>query len=172
MLDFNGGTCVSYDIMGHSGKSWTCNQWAWPEYLKIATAFGWVPEGAFFKSDEAGFGPHPSGSYLGNDWQQVTDSDARAFAAALLLAIATIKAVQPMTDRQLAALRAFKLDTSEPCFERKELGTGVLMVEADYFRINVGKVCTVQTCREIFCVNVCPMMRLADVAAAGGFTIA
>jgi hypothetical protein len=80
---------MSYEILGSRGQYWTCQQGAWSDYLKLATAFGWAPEGAFFRDDERGFGPHDSGSYIGNDWQQVGDDDARAFGAALHLAIAT-----------------------------------------------------------------------------------
>jgi hypothetical protein len=70
---------MSYEILGNNGKYWTCHQLAWPDYLRVAAAFGWAPEGAFFKNDELGFGDHPSGSYTGNDWQQVTDADATTF---------------------------------------------------------------------------------------------
>ena len=89
---------MSYEILGSNDKYWTCHQYAWRDYLKVATAFGWAPEGAFFKCDEGGFGEHPSGSYLGNDWQTVTDDDARAMATALNLAVATINAGSQRTD--------------------------------------------------------------------------
>jgi hypothetical protein len=67
---------MSYEILGSKGQYWTCQQGAWSDYLKLAAAFGWAPEGAFFRDDERGFGPHASGSYIGNDWQQVGDDDA------------------------------------------------------------------------------------------------
>jgi hypothetical protein len=72
---------MGYEFWGRKGKYWSCHQEDWRFYLDVATAFGWVPEGAFFKCDEGGYGEHPSGSYLGNDWQIVTDDDARAMAA-------------------------------------------------------------------------------------------
>jgi hypothetical protein len=149
---------MSYEILGSSGQYWSCNQLAWRDYLKVATAFGWTPEGAFFKCDEIGSGEHPSGSYLGNDWQIVTDDDARATAAALNLAVAAINAGAPMTDDQTTALRAFEI---EPLFDD----------DAESLAS-----CSVQTIRtrngSSFKINVCHMMALADVANAGGFTIA
>jgi len=42
---------MSYEVLGSKGKYWTCHQFAWHDYLKVAIAFGWVPEGAFFKCD-------------------------------------------------------------------------------------------------------------------------
>jgi len=55
---------MSYEILGSKGQYWTCQQGAWSDYLKVATAFGWAPEGAFFRDDVRGFGPHDSGSKL------------------------------------------------------------------------------------------------------------
>jgi hypothetical protein len=34
-----------------------------------------MPQGAFLQCDEGGLSEHPSGSYLGNDLQMVTDDD-------------------------------------------------------------------------------------------------
>src|SRR4051812_5064336 len=108
---------MGYDMLGDTGKDWSCGQLAWRDYLVLATAFGWAPDGAFFKCDEAGFGEHPSGSYLGNDWQQVTKDDACGMAAALNLAVATINAGSPMTDNQVTALKKFEEIDEEPAFK-------------------------------------------------------
>src|SRR4051812_43009313 len=96
---------MSYELLGSTGKYWTCHQLAWRDYLMVATAFGWAPDGAF----NGHFGEHPSGSYLGNDWQQVTDDDARAFGAALNLAVAAINAGSAMTNAQVTVLKAFQI---------------------------------------------------------------
>ena len=88
---------MSYEILRSNGKYWTCHQSDWGGYLDVAIAFGWLPEGAFFKCDEGGFGEHRSGSYIGNDFQIVADDDAHAMAAALNLAVATIDAGSPMS---------------------------------------------------------------------------
>lgn len=96
---------MGYDILGGRNGSWHCHQSDWRYYLDVAKAFGWVPQGAFFKCDEGGYGEHPSGSYLGNDWQIATDDDAHALAVALNLAVATVNTGSPMTDEQAAALK-------------------------------------------------------------------
>jgi hypothetical protein len=167
---------MSYEILGSNGKDWTCHQLAWRDYLKVATAFGWAPEGAFFKCDELGFGEHPSGSYLGNDWQMVTDTDACAMAAALDLAIATINAGSPMTDNQAMALKEFEIDESEPFWKRLNLTekqrAGWLKIEADYLAAHPDEVRTIHTSHGTFDINIRQIMDLADVVSAGGFTIA
>ena len=40
---------MSYEILGSTGKNWSCHQSIWGLYLDLAEAFGWKPEGAFFK---------------------------------------------------------------------------------------------------------------------------
>jgi hypothetical protein len=112
---------MSYDIISKSSdKRFNCNNWAWPKYLAVGTAFGWVPAGAVFPIEFWGGGSEPiiserpSRSYFGNDWQQVTDDDALAFGAALELAIAAINAESPMTDSQEAALKEFEVTSDDP----------------------------------------------------------
>jgi hypothetical protein len=166
---------MSYEILGSNGKYWTCHQSAWPDYLKVATAFGWAPEGAFFKDDEGGFRPHSSGSYLGNDRQQVSDDDARAFGASLHLAIATINAQSPMTDDQATMLKAFEIKESEPFLTRfltQQQRAGLLKIEAEYHAAHPDEVRTIRTRHGTFDVNLRGMMDLAQAVSAGGFTIA
>lgn len=138
---------MSYEILGNNGQYWSCNQGGWSAYLKVAIAFGWAPEGAFFKDDEAGFGPHPSGSYMGNDRQLVTDEDARAFGAALRRAIAAADLNLPMTADQKDALAAFREEQLpwEADFRRQG--------EADFYHLSA-------------------MRALANVVSDGGFMIA
>jgi hypothetical protein len=166
---------MSYEILGSDGKYWTCHQMAWRDYLKVATAFGWAPEGAFFKNDEGGFRPHPSGSYLCNDWQQVGDDDARAFGAALNLAIATINAHSPMTDDQAMILKEFEIQEGEPfyiSFFNEQQRAAHLRLEAEYLAAHPDEIRTIRTRHGTFEVNLRMMMDLAEVVSAGGFTIA
>jgi hypothetical protein len=165
---------MSYEILGSNGNYWTCHQSAWPDYLKVAAAFGWAPEGAFFKDDEGGSGPHSSGSYLGNDRQQVTDDDARAFGAALHLAIATINARSPMTDDQAMALKEFEIEESGPFYTMlsEKQQAGFLKIEAEYLAAHPDEIRTIRTRHGTFDVNLRGMMDLAEVVSAGGFTIA
>lgn len=82
---------MSYEISGRHGSYWSCHQEDWQDYLDLAVEFGWEPAGVFFKCDERGYRPHPTGSYLGNDFQTVTEEDAVAFSAALNRALAAGK---------------------------------------------------------------------------------
>jgi hypothetical protein len=149
---------MSYEILGSNGKYWTCHQSAWRDYLKLATAFGWAPEGAFFKCDEVGFGAHPSGSYLGNDWQMVTDDDAHAMAAALNLAVAAINAGSPMTDNQAAVLKAFAIDDRESVFMAVKLTekqrAALPEIKAQYLAVHPDEVRTIRTSNGAFDVNI------------------
>jgi hypothetical protein len=166
---------MSYEILGSKGQYWTCQQGAWSDYLKLATAFGWAPEGAFFRDDERGFGPHDSGSYIGNDWQQVGDDDARAFGAALNLAIATINAHSPMTDDQAMILKEFEIQEGEPfyiSFFNEQQRAAHLRLEAEYLAAHPDEIRTIRTRHGTFEVNLRMMMDLAEVVSAGGFTIA
>jgi hypothetical protein len=106
-----------YELFGSTGMYWSCHQCDWGKYLDLAIAFGWLPEGAFFKCAEGGYGEHPSASFTGNDFQVVTDSDARAMAVALNRAVSTINAGSPITDEQTAALKALEFEDREPILE-------------------------------------------------------
>ena len=166
---------MGYDILSKSGKSFWCQQSAWPDYLEVAIAFGWAPAGAFFKNDEAGFGPHPSASYLGNDWQQVTDDDARAFGAALNLAITTVKAGSPLIDDQAGKLREFEVDDCDPFADfdlTEESRDALVKIRSLYLAEHPREVRTIHTRCGSFDVNLRGMIDLADVVSAGGFTIA
>jgi hypothetical protein len=150
---------MSYEILGKSGNYWTCPQCSWQHYLRIATAFGWAPDGAFFKNDEGGFGPHPSGSYLGNDWQLVTDEDARAFSAALNLAIDAVNAGSPLTADQADALK--NMLTADQADALKNIEVTSNDRYADFDPNEQSCVASLSTIAD-----------LAEVAALGGFTIA
>ena len=165
---------MSYEVLGSNGKYWTCHQGAWRDHLKVATALGWAPEGAFFRDDERGFGPHDSGSYIGNDWQQVGYDDARAFGAALHLAIATINARSPMTDDQAMALKEFEIDKSGPFYTMftEQQQASFLRREPEYLAAHPDEIRTIRTRHGTFDVNLRMIMDLAEVVSAGGFTIA
>jgi hypothetical protein len=166
---------MSYEILGSTGKYWTCHQCDWGDYLDVAVAFGWEPAGAFFKCDEGGHGEHPSGSYFGNSFQIVTDGDARAMAAALNRAVATINAGAPMTDEQAAALKALEIDHHDPLLELKwtEMQRAdLLRMRNEYLAAHPNEFRSIRTHLGTFDINVRGMMDLADAASAGSFTIA
>jgi hypothetical protein len=105
----------------------------------------------------------------------VTDDDARAMAAALNRAVATINAGSPMTDNQVVALREFEIRNG-PAWPGVELTerqrAGLLMIEAEYCAKHPKEVRTISTHLDTFDINIRGMMDLADVASAGSFTIA
>jgi hypothetical protein len=49
-----------------------------------------------------------SGEYTSNDWQRVTDEDARAFSASLRRAIDAVMMESPLTEEQTQAMRVFE----------------------------------------------------------------
>lgn len=166
---------MSYEVLGRNDTYWSCHQGAWRHYPGVATAFGWVQEGALIKCDEGGYGEHPSGSYLDNDRQKVTDDDAQAMAAALELAIATINAGSPMTDGQAKALRTLETDHQNLLmeFERsQQQQAGLLTMRNEYLAEHLDGVRTVRTSNGTFDINIRQMMDLIDVARIGGLTIA
>lgn len=164
---------MSYEILSNSGKYWTCHQSAWADYLMLATTFGWAPEGAFFKEDEGGFGPHPSGSYLGNDWQKVTDQDARAFGAALHCAIGAVRAGAALTADQAAVLELFETneDDESDLFGKPGETSQTPAIRHQEPTLDKESVYD-PTHRRCFIVNLNLVMDLAEIAARGGFTIA
>jgi hypothetical protein len=154
---------MSYEILGNTGKYWTCHQEAWVHYLRLATA-GWEPQGAFLKRDEGGLSEHPSGSYLGNDFQMVFNEDARTMSAALNLAVATIDAGGPMSEVQATALAAFAV-----CEEESVL-VGLRLTKEQEAEERAAKQRWVRTLNVD--VDIRGIIGLADAANAGGFTIA
>jgi hypothetical protein len=164
---------MSYEILGNTGKYWACNQHDWPDYLKLATAFGWVPEGAFFKCDEMSFGQYSSGSYLGNDLQQVTDGDGRAMQAALNLAVASVNAQTTLTKEQAIALEAFALQDRDPLsnYLSEPQRSAHQKFEMNYLIDHPRVVRTLRTGCGTFDVDMREIIALAD-AVGGGFTIA
>jgi hypothetical protein len=166
---------MGYDILGKAGKYWNCHQSDWINYLEVATAFGWAPEGTFYEGDKGGVGEQLFASYLGNDRQRVTDNDARAMGAALNLALATVNASAPMTDNQLAALKALKLFDCELLSENpqftEEQRVKLRKIEADALAAHLSEVRTIRARDGTFDIDVRGMIDLADLASAGGFRI-
>jgi hypothetical protein len=69
--------------------NWAC----WRHLLKMAHEFGWQPAGTEEPTWPQGLGPKPIlgakwyGGYFTNDFQKVTDSDARQIGIALLRSV-------------------------------------------------------------------------------------
>ena len=77
---------MGIDLVG-AGGSISLSFDFWRDCHRLAVAFGWHPGGTI--------GPHQlssdwDGGYFTNDWQLVTDDDAKAMAAALYRAVAAV----------------------------------------------------------------------------------
>jgi hypothetical protein len=92
-LDYVGVAVRKGKGNGHDilGRDWDfrCSTTFWEECLSLAEAFGWERAGTVAPATCHQGDCHDSwdGNYRTNDYQQVTDDDARAFAAGLKRAI-------------------------------------------------------------------------------------
>ena len=99
---------MGMDISFRRGE-FRCSARFWVECLTLAEVFGWNPAGT-----EAPSGCQPcsaddwGGNYWTNDYQQVTDDDARAFAAALRRGIEAVMMETPLTIEQAQAVKVFE----------------------------------------------------------------
>jgi hypothetical protein len=75
------------NVRGHGSEGF--NDAGWRAVLELAIEYGWQPEGTAPPDDNSGTW---NGNYFSNDFQQVTDSDARTLAEALLRAVAALDA--------------------------------------------------------------------------------
>jgi hypothetical protein len=106
---------MGVDLFDHGGASF--NWHGWRHCLEIAEKFGWVPAGTEAPSWNEGGEILPadrdlewSGSYCSNDYQSVTDADAKAIARALFRALGAVGTDQTLRAEQLAALEEANLD--------------------------------------------------------------
>lgn len=74
------------DLLGNHGDE-RFSASAWRQCLKRAIQFGWEAEGTAAPTNWSG---EWNGGYIGNEWQALTDRDARALGEALVRAIATL----------------------------------------------------------------------------------
>ena len=82
---------MGVDLFGkHGGEMF--NWHGWRACLERAIEFGWTPEGTLAPTD---FSSEWQGGYYSNDYQVVTDSDARALGEAVLRAVAALSARAP-----------------------------------------------------------------------------
>jgi hypothetical protein len=134
---------------------------AWSYCLGVAAAFGWQPEGTeaetYYNEDGTiydGLGD-AGGSYFYNEGQRVTDSDAKALAAALDRAIRALAAGDRLSSEQLMALAG-------PGQQRPPWNKATEEILANHFG-------TVHT--PTFSYDAQLLSLLADFARESGFTI-
>ena len=90
---------MSVDLIGHGDASFNWDSWR--ECLDIAIAFGWQPAGTIAPTYHDGAW---AGGYCSNDFQEVSDSDARALGRALHRAVTSVRTGQALTEEQAAVL--------------------------------------------------------------------
>ena len=90
---------MGIDLIGHGGASFQWNDWH--QLLRVAIAFGWQPAGTIAPPEYDG---DWNGGYCSNDFQEVSDSDARALGTALHRAVTSVRTGQALTEEQATAL--------------------------------------------------------------------
>ena len=92
------------------GASLSMDWDTWRSCFRIASAFGWSPAGTAPPDDfdEVRRAANPTvkwdGGYFSNDYQRVTDADAKDFAAALFRALRAVRSGEMLTVEQHLAL--------------------------------------------------------------------
>jgi hypothetical protein len=79
---------MGIDLLGDHGDE-RFNAFGWRECMERAIEFGWIPEGSVAPMNFIG---EWKGGYFTNDYQMVTNRDARALGEALLRAVAALSA--------------------------------------------------------------------------------
>jgi hypothetical protein len=99
---------MGMDILGR-GWDFSCSAAFWAECLAVAQACGWEPAGTIAPAPcHQGGNRAWNGGYRSNDYQEVTDADARAFSAALYRAIDAVLMETPV--KQPQGLKAFECE--------------------------------------------------------------
>lgn len=86
---------MGVDLLSDHGDE-RFSAWAWDHCCERAIEFGWKPEGTVAAKEFPG---EWSGGYGGNDFQMVTDSDARSLGEALQRAVSFFCAITPFLSR-------------------------------------------------------------------------
>jgi hypothetical protein len=97
---------MGVDLMGPHGEA-SFNWPTWRHCLKVALVFGWRPAGTVLRTD---YDDRWGGTYFSNDYQEVTDDDAHALAAALYRAVTALWTGQGRTEEQVKACDGVSVD--------------------------------------------------------------
>lgn len=126
---------------------------AWCDCLERAIEFGWNPEGTVAPTVPVGWVGEWNGGYHGNNYQQVTDRDARALGGALVRAADALSAQAKLRRRRAQLRLVSSVQSNVVAIERPPRGE--FFEEEDPLEA------------EIHCLR-----RLADFALKGGFVVA
>ena len=99
---------MGMDILFNRGD-FRCSARFWGECLTLAEVFGWIAAGTEAPCEcvQGVITRDWGGGYGTNDYQQVTDEDARAFAAALKRGIEALMMEPPLTIEQAERVKVF-----------------------------------------------------------------
>jgi len=169
---------MGMDLLGRQGDA-RFSHGAWADCLDRAIAFGWQPEGTVAPQPWAWPGEKWGGSYLSNDYQHVTDQDARALGEALLRAADALSAKANVRKRRarlrlVSPVAANVVAIESPARKEKELPN----VNEDPLNAEISRIVedafgpAPDIPEDRLDAEICCMRRLAEFALKGGFTIA
>jgi hypothetical protein len=142
---------MGMDLLGNHGDERFSAE-VWSNCLERAIQFGWQPEGTAAPPAWSWPGEWKwDGGYLSNDYQRVTDRDARALGKALLLAIDALSARANVQKRRAQIRLVSPIQPNVVGIERSAEWTE----EEDSLE-----------------AEICCLRRLADFALKGRFVIA
>ena len=113
---------MGVDLIGRRNSRFSAG--AWDYCLEVAVAFGWKPAGTVTPLDFSG---EWSGTYCSNDFQIVTDKDARALAAALHRAIFALSTNQTQTENQTKACKGGSVELLRELADFADEGTFAIL---------------------------------------------
>ncbi len=99
---------MGIDLIGHGGACF--RSYGWHACLDLALAFGWQPAGTVAWHEYTGPPSKWDGGYLTDDFQIVTDYDAKALAAALRRALSALRAKTRLTKQQTQAWESMNIN--------------------------------------------------------------
>lgn len=92
---------MGMDLMGF-GTTEHLSQSFWLAVLEMASSFGWEPAGT--RPQDAFDDEWDAMNYWSNDYQEVSDADAKALGEALNRALMAMRTKQTLTEKQVQAL--------------------------------------------------------------------
>jgi hypothetical protein len=82
---------MGFDLVStETGKTFMANLSGWQGLLELAHRYGWTPAGTILEDEDGSLRSEWSGTYYSNDYQLVTEYDARQFADAIERALPDI----------------------------------------------------------------------------------
>jgi len=101
---------MGIDLFGRGEAEARFSHDGWRNCLNLALAFGWRPAGTVHRHEYMGPPNGWPGDYVTNDFQLVTDDDAKALATALRRALRARRTKRRLTKKQQGAWSATRMN--------------------------------------------------------------